>query len=263
MENLILIKLGGSIITDKSKAYFAREENITSLAREIKSALKLAKVKLIIGHGAGSFAHIPAHKYKTKEGIINKNSSFGACVTEEAAKFLDQIVVKKFISEKIPVYSFSPGTFLISDSKVYIKSYLDPVEKALEIGIVPVVYGDVVLDIKIGFTIFSTEKILAVLAKKFTQKYKIRMVYVTDVDGVMDKQGEVIPKINNKNFEKLKPAITGAKGVDVTGGMLHKVEEALEISKKYGIKTQIINGKKANNLKNAILGKNMTGTTVE
>lgn len=262
MKELILIKLGGSVITDKKKAYFAREENIVRLAKEIKLALLQTKARIIIGHGAGSFAHIPAHKYKTKEGLINKNSLFGMSVTEEAAKMLNQIVVKKFISEKIPVYSFSPGTFLISDGKNYGKSYIDPIKKALEIGVVPVVYGDVVLDKKIGFTIFSTEKILSILADESIHLYKIRIIYVTDVDGVLDEKGNVISQITKENFGKLKWSITGAKGVDVTGGMLHKVEEALILSEKIGVKTQIISGLKSGRLKNAILGEKVKGTVV-
>lgn len=262
MKELVLIKFGGSVITDKSKEYFVREENTTRLAKELKSALKFTKSKIIVGHGAGSFAHIPAKRYKTKEGLINKNSLFGAAVTEEAAKMLNAIVVKKLVSERIPAFSFSPGTFLISDAKVCSKSYIDPVKKALEIGIVPIVYGDVVLDRKMGFTIFSTEKVLAVLAKELNKDYKIRMIYVTDVDGVLDSSGKVIPVITKKNFESLKPAITGAKGVDITGGMLHKVEEALDLAVNYKIKTVIVNGGKSGNLKRAILGEKITGTLI-
>lgn len=262
VKELILIKLGGSVITDKSKAYYAREENIARLAGEVRQSLRLTGAKITIGHGAGSFAHIPAHKYKTKEGIVGKDSVFGASVTEEAARFLNQLVIKKFVSEKVPVFPFSPGSFIISNTKVYSKSYLDPIEKALDLGIVPVVYGDVVLDKKIGFTIFSTEKILSILANEFNKKYKIRMIFVTDVDGVLDEKGELIPEITKANFGKLKTGIAGAKGVDVTGGMLHKVEEALVLAGNLSIKTQIINGLKSGRLKKAILGDNVEGTLV-
>lgn len=261
MKELVLIKLGGSVITNKRGQYAVRENSITRLAQEVKSAVKNANLKVIVGHGAGSFAHIPASTYHTKEGIINKKSVFGASMTEEAAKMLNAIVVKKFINKKIPVYSFSPGSFIISDTKIYTKSYIDPIEKALEIGIVPIVYGDVVLDKKIGFTIFSTEKILSILAKEFHKKYKIRMIFVTDVDGVLDEKGKVIPKITKTNFEKIRSGIVGAKGVDVTGGMLHKVEEALVLADNLGIKTQIINGFGKNNLRDAILNNKITGFT--
>ncbi len=262
MKNLILIKLGGSVITDKGKQYTARGEAIVYLAKEIKSALKVTKARVIIGHGAGSFAHIPASIYKTKEGLINKNSLYGMCVTEEAARWLNGIVVKKFISSKLPVFPFSPASFLISDTKVYSTSYLDAVKNALKFGVIPVVYGDVIMDRKIGCTIFSTEKVLSLLANSLRKDYKVRMIYVTDVDGVYDDRGKIISVIKNNNFKKLRSSIIGAKGVDVTGGMLHKVEESLSLAKKTGIKTQIVNGNKRGLLKKAILGVGVEGTMV-
>lgn len=263
MKELVLIKLGGSVITDKSREFTSREENIVRLAKEIKVIQKKIKGKIIIGHGAGSFAHTPAVKYQTKSGLIKKDSLIGVSIVEDAAKKLNMIVVKNFISQNIPIFSFSPASFLISDAQVYSKSYLDPLKKALELGIVPVVYGDVVIDKKIGFTIFSTEKILSVLAKELKGKYKIRMIYVTNVDGVYDGEGKTIPLLTNKNFNQIKTSILDSKGIDVTGGMLHKVEEALILADKTGIKTQIINGNRADNLKKALLKEKVVGTMIE
>jgi isopentenyl phosphate kinase len=188
MKELILIKLGGSVITDKSKEFTPKEANILRLAKEIKRAQRQFSGKIVVGHGSGSFAHTPASKYQTKKGIAGNNSLIGASIVEDAARQLNMIVIKNFLSQKIPAFSFSPASFLISDAQVCSKSYLDTVKKASEVGILPVVYGDVVMDRKLGFTIFSTEKVLAVLAKEFSKEYKIRMIYVTNVDGVYDNE---------------------------------------------------------------------------
>jgi len=263
MKNLILIKLGGSVITDKAKRFSAREKTISALAREIKAARKKFSGKIIVGHGAGSFAHIPAHKYQTKKGLVNKNSLFGASVTEDAARQLNTIVIKNFLKEKLPVFPFSPASFLTSDIKGNSKFYLDAVKKALEIDLIPVVYGDVVMDEKTGFTIFSTEKVLSVLAKELRSSYKIRIIYVTDVDGVYDENKKTILVITGKNFTALKKSVLGAKGVDVTGGMVHKVEESLALAVKYKVPTLIINGNKKGNLKKAIAGKKVVGTRIQ
>ena len=262
MKNLILIKLGGSIITDKKKDFTVREANILRLGKEIKNALKTGSYKVIIGHGAGSFAHVPAKKFKTKEGLINKNSLYGMSVTEDAARKLNAIVIKTFLKIGLPAFSFSPASFLISDTKVCSKSYLDPVKKALQIGIIPVVYGDVVIDKVRGCTIFSTEKILSILAKEFLKDYKTRIIYCTDTNGVYDQNGKTIEKITMKNFDKIKKSIIGAKGTDVTGGMLHKVEESLKLVKETGIETLIINGEKIGSLTSALLGKKVLGTRI-
>lgn len=262
MKNLILVKLGGSVITDKKKDFTVREANILRLGKEIKSALKSGKCSLIIGHGAGSFAHVPAHKYKTKEGIINKNSLYGLCVTEDAARKLNTIVINNLLSLGLPAFSFSPASFLISDAQVCLKSYFDPIEKALQVGVIPVVYGDVILDKKNGCTIFSTEKILAILARKFMKDYKVKIIYCTDTDGVCDEKGNTINRITPTNFNKIKKSVLAASTTDVTGGMLHKVEEALKLVKKTGIQVLIINGKVNGNLKKAILGDGVPSTSI-
>lgn len=273
MKELILIKLGGSVITDKSKEFTAQPANIKRLGGEIKAALKVFNGAIVIGHGAGSFAHTPAAKYRTKKGLrpigptarrafTYEENLLGMSIVEDAARQLNAIVIKEFIKENLPVFPFSPASFIISDALVSIKSYIDPIIKALEIGSLPVVYGDVIIDKKQGCTIFSTEKVLSVIAKKLVKEYKIRMIYVTNVDGVYDEKGKTIPVITSSNFDQLKTSIIGAMGVDVTGGMLHKVEESLKLAKDARIKTQIINGLRVGEIKKAILGKKTSGTLV-
>jgi isopentenyl phosphate kinase len=262
MKELVLIKLGGSVITDKSREFTSKENNILRLAKEIKGAQKVFKGKLIIGHGGGSFPHAPASKYQTKKGLINNKSLIGAGLVEDAARKLNMIVVGNFLSQNLPVFTFSPSSFLISDTLVCSKSYLDSLIKALEVGIIPIVYGDVVMDKSLGVTIFSTEKTLSVIAHKLNKDYKIRMIYVTNVNGVYDNKGKTIPLITNKNFNQIKTSILGSGGIDVTGGMLHKVEEALLLAKKYKIETLIINGEGSGNLQKAILGKKLIHTRI-
>lgn len=262
VKELILIKLGGSVITDKTREYTARIENIKRLAKETNNAQKSFSGKIIIGHGAGSFAHTPASKYQTKKGFINKDSLMGMSIVEDAARQLNAIVIKKFLKEKLPVFPFSPASFAISDAEGGIKSYIDPIKNALKVNAIPVVYGDVIMDEKNGCTIFSTEKVLSILAKKLKGNCKIRIIYVTDVDGVCDEKGKTISTITNKNFDRLKTLIVGAKNVDVTGGMLHKIEESLKMAKEIGIQTLIINGIKKGELERAILGQNVSGTLV-
>jgi len=265
MKNLILIKLGGSVITDKKKPFTAKPEAISRFAKEIKAAsLDLGQNTLFLtGHGGGSFPHTPATKYQTKNGIINKDSLIGAVLVEDAARQLNMILIKNFLSQDLPVITFSPSSFLISDAQVCSKSYLEPLKKALEIGMIPVVYGDLVMDVKTGFTIFSTEIIFSELAKELKEEYEIRIIYVTNVGGVYDENGRTIPEISNNNFETVRSSIIGSKGIDVTGGMIHKVEEALKLVKMTGIETTIINGNMRGDLKKAILGVKIVSTKVK
>jgi isopentenyl phosphate kinase len=160
------------------------------------------------------------------------------------------------------VFPFSPASFLISDANRYSKSYIDPIKKALQIGVIPVVYGDVIIDKVRDCTIFSTEKILSILARELKGDYKIRIIYATDTDGVYDEKGKTIGKITPANFNRIKKAIMGAGGADVTGGMIHKVEESLKLARETKIVTLVINGVKKGNLTSALLGKNVLGTRI-
>lgn len=237
MKNLILIKLGGSVITDKSKPFTARREIIRKLGKEIFK-LKNKNTDLIIGHGAGSFAHVPAAKYQTQKGLINKKSIWGLSLTADAAIQIDRIVVKELLSLKIPIASFAPLSFIYQG-----KIITDHIKKALEIGITPIIYGDVVMNTKQGFEIYSGEKTLDILAVKLSKHYKkIIIIYYTDTNGVYDNKGKTVPLITSMNFKKIRKFIEGSGNTDVTGGMIHKVEESLSLVKKLDAEVYIMNG---------------------
>ena len=70
----MILKIGGSVITDKNGELAARTEVINRLAEEIqKAGLK----NLIIVHGGGSFGHPTAQKYGIKEGLKNETQHIG------------------------------------------------------------------------------------------------------------------------------------------------------------------------------------------
>ncbi len=263
MEKLLLVKIGGSLITDKSKPFTARETVIRRLGREIKSSIKKFGGKIIIGHGSGSFGHTVAAKYQTQKGIINKNSVKGLSQVADAAVQINRIAVKNLLSEGLPAVSFSPASFLTSKNGNLDKVFLEPIISALKVGIIPVIYGDVIFDTKKGCSIFSAEKTLDILARKLGKKYKIeRIIQASDVAGVYDENGRVIPRINQKNFKNFAGAIGASGKTDVTGGMRHKVLESLNLAKSYGIETLIISGKKNGLLKKALLGQKCGGTII-
>jgi isopentenyl phosphate kinase len=261
MKKLILIKLGGSIITDKSKPFCAREAVIRRLAKEIKQSLR-KDTQIIIGHGSGSFGHVVAAKYQTQKGLINKNSVKGLSLVADAAIQINRIVIKNFLKENLPVFSFAPASFTLSENFQKKEIFLQPLEESLKRGLLPVIYGDVVLDTKSGCAIFSSEKTLDLIAQNLIKKYdRVKILYCGDTDGVYGKEGKTIPLINLENYGEIKKWIRGSSKTDVTGGMLHKAEEAISLAKKFKIETLIFSGKKKGNLKKALLGELEKGIT--
>ena len=263
MEELILIKLGGSVITDKTKSFKANEKVIGRLGREIVSGQNKYKGKIIIGHGSGSFGHTLGYKYKTQEGIISEKSVRGAVLVEDAALKLNRIVVKNLLKVGLPVFSLSPASFVKAKNKKLMNVNADSIVKALNINMVPLVYGDIVFDSTLGFTIFSTEIVFEALITKLYKSYKIlKIIHASGTNGVYGEGNNVIPLITTKTFKRFKKLIFGATSQDVTGGMLHKVVKSLQLAKKIRIETVILNGNISGELTKAILGMKVNGTLI-
>ena len=105
MSELVLLKLGGSIITNKTQPFTARMDVIDRLAAEIKAALdeRGDDLQLIIGHGSGSFGHEAAAKYRTNEGAVAADSWLGFAEVAAAAAELNTIVMKALRNAGVPV----------------------------------------------------------------------------------------------------------------------------------------------------------------
>ena len=264
MKKLILVKIGGGVITDKRLHYGLREDVLKRLSLEISEATsKLIDTNLIIGNGAGSFAHFSAHKYRTIEGFVNEESKVGMGWVRHDAVKLNQIVFEQLLSADVPVFSFSPSSFMSVKNGKTAKVFMDSVVDSMDNGIIPLVYGDVVVDSKKGCDIYSTEKVFDELAKCFARKYSVRVIHISSEDGVYKTgQASVFAEINNKNFSEVKEHLGGSNGVDVSGGMLHKVEECLELA-KLGIVSQIVSGMKPGRVCDAIIGNKVKGTTIK
>jgi isopentenyl phosphate kinase len=261
-KGLILIKLGGSLITDKNKPFYARKKVIDRLAHEIKSSLS-DKFDLIIGHGSGSFGHVVASKYNTQNGIRSKDSIRGLSLVADAAIQINRIVVQSFLKAELPVVSFAPASFMTAFSQKLDKFLIKQIEISLKIGIVPVIYGDIILDTKQGCCIFSGEKTLDILAKFLKDKYKsVKIILCGDTNGVLDAKNNTIPKINAKILKEVFSSIGVSGGTDVTGGMIHKVESSLKLASDHGIETRIINGKTVGKLKDVLFRGNVENTTL-
>ncbi len=264
-RELILIKIGGSLITDKTKPYTVKRSVIKKLAIQIKEALEeKPDLYLIIGNGGGSFPHYPAVEYQMKEGIKKLNQKFGFALVQEAASKLNRIVVEEFLKNGIKTISFNPSSMIVAENQEIKNFFIDALLGVLNLQMVPVIYGDIVYDKTRGATILSTERLLNYLALFLRDKnyYVKRIIHNGTTPGVLDAKGRVIPTITAKSFSSLDKIIVSVKGYDVTGGMKHKIEEALKIA-QFGIQTTIINGiKEKGILKKAILGQRVKGTII-
>lgn len=250
-----LIKLGGSIVTNKNLPYSARIDTIRTLAKVLKNI----KSQLIISHGSGSFGHTSASIYGGKHGYKNP---WGLAKVARDAMEINRIIMDIFIEEQLPVISFRPLSCIVSKNGKLLQSFFTPIYQALLQKFIPVVYGDVIFDKSWKTTIFSGEIIFSHLIPYLIKKnYSINsIIQVSNYDGIHDINGKTIPSITNQNWSDIKQDIFPSNVPDVTGGMNHKIETALKIA-KLGIKTIITNGQNSPNLIDTIKNKNQ-GTTI-
>jgi isopentenyl phosphate kinase len=250
---LQFVKLGGSLITDKRRAYTARGAVIARLAGEVRAALDAdPELSLLIGHGSGSFGHWAAEPYGTREGVRSLAEWDGYAQVAAAAARLNRIVVDTFLQAGVPVLSLQPSASArCHDGEL---TYLDtrPIRAALSRGLVPLIYGDVALDDVRGGTIASTEDLFVYLADELRPG---RILLLGHVPGVLDRRGEVIGRLTPADLPGLQQVLTGSRGVDVTGGMADKVTRMVKLVQRHAETTvHILTGTEPGLLTRALLG---------
>lgn len=240
---IYLIKLGGSLITDKTKLNSFNPDNVKKLFMDLSKFYNPDKHRLIIGNGAGANTHYLAKKYDTINGIKSKRG-IGHCLVKESAlrhhSWLNEIGVKA----NLPLFSFSGSSFLLSEKGKVKNSYFSTLLSCLQNGLVPHVYGDVVFDKTLGLTIFSTEKIFIWLCQNLLKNgfSRINVYFLGDTNGVLDGKKNTIKVLKSSNLNKYRSFVKKSQGFDVTGGMLAKVDSALYLA-KLGCQVYIGNGR--------------------
>ncbi len=264
MKEVIFLKLGGSLITDKQKPHAEKKRIITNLAFEIVEAInKKPNLDLIIGHGSGSFGHIPAKKYKTREGAKNKADWRGFHEVWREARALDQIILDIFVKAGLRVISYPPSASLISKGHKIISWNVHGMQLALEHKMIPMIYGDVAFDLQTGSTIYSTEELFVYLADKFMPNTILLAGIEDGVYGDFPIRKHLLSEINRSNIKETFLTLTGSSSVDVTGGMRDKVDAMWKILTKYPKTTiSIFSPKIPGTLKGSLQGR-LSGTILK
>ncbi len=155
---LTLLKLGGSLITYKSRPHTPRLDVLARLAQEIaQSHRRMPDLQLIIGHGSGSFGHVVGERYGTRLGVHTPEEWRGFVEVWREALALNRLVMEALEAAELPVMAFPSSACVVARNGTIVEWNLEPIRAALRVGIVPVVHGDVAFDQVRGGTILSTE----------------------------------------------------------------------------------------------------------
>jgi len=256
-----ILKIGGSVITDKGKELEVQMQAINRLAEEIRAA---NVQNLIIVHGGGSFGHPLAQRYAITEGFKEETQRIGFSETHHVMTVLNGLLMDALIWRNVPAVSITPSSCIITKNG-RIQCFEDaPLKMLLKIGCLPVLYGDAVLDIKLGFTILSGDQLLSVLATRFNAEHVIIGV---DVDGLYDadpkvkKTAKMFKHLTLEELKKLQSKLGKSTACDVTGGMFGKIAELLPAIEQ-GIPVTIVNAAKPNYIYKALKGKKVKSTLI-
>ena len=258
----VILKLGGSVVTKKDRDSTPNLQAIKRLAEEISQA---GVSPLAVVHGGGSFGHPIAKAYGIAEGFRDTSQLIGFSKTHEAMVSLNKIIVGSLLDQGLPAFGMAPSSFIVT-KKGRIHLYeKKPIEQAIRIGLVPILYGDAVLDVDQVFAILSGDQIAAYLAVRMDAE---RLIIGVDVDGLYDSDPKInasarlIRRITLEELQSLMYKISGTQVPDVTGGMFGKVSE-LTTPVANGIQTVIVNASKRGNIYKALKGEEVIGTKIE
>lgn len=258
-NDLVFIKLGGSLITDKTQPLTARIEVIKRLAEEIARAIDASpNLSLLIGHGSGSFGHAIASQYQTQAGGSGQSYWQGFAEVWHAARSLNEIVIQHLAGAGLPVIAFPPSAAAHAKNGAIVRWDLAGIKQAISHHLVPVVQGDVIFDEALGGTIVSTEKVFQYLAGPLKPAKILLAGLDTGVFSDPDQPDQIIPQITPTSFAAVLPALSGARAMDVTGGMLSKVQLMVSlVQADPDLKIMIFSGVHPGNLFQALLGQSL------
>jgi isopentenyl phosphate kinase len=252
LQNLALIKLGGSVVTFKDRPVAANADAIDSISH----VLAQLHTPTIIVHGGGSFGHYWSVKYDfhTKPAAYDAH---GVSTVHESMIVLNQIIVNSMIKAGLNPYGISPSVFTSGHKPIPTK--IMQVYAMARTKVMPVTFGDVVHMEGDKYSILSGDAIMTLLANVLRPQ---RVIFATNVDGIYKDVAsrELISEISVKGKELIY--FSKASGTDVTGGMRRKVTEAFKIASN-GMDVLMVNGLVPERISEAIEGKLKVGSLIK
>ena len=219
---ITVLKLGGSVVTDKSRP---ETVDTTTLQRAAADIAGHDPANLVLIHGGGSFGHPHAERH----GVTTSEGTHDAAAVREihaAMRALNAAVVDALADAGVPAVPVAPlaGCHRDDDPDATLTTPAGTVATMLGEGFVPVLHGDVVAHAEHGATILSGDELVTALA---TELGADRVGLCSDVPGVLDADGAVVPRV--EAFGDVADALGGSDATDVTGGMAGKVRSLLDL----------------------------------
>ncbi len=265
-QELTVLKLGGSLITDKSKPYTVRDKILESVSREIKECMDEGLIKsLVLVQGVGSYGHPPVLEHKIHKGYLGPQQLLPLSKTQAKVAELRTIVVKNLQNAGIPVCLMYPSSMITSDKMKMTRYFFEPLKGFLSVGMVPLLGGDVLIDSVMGWSVGSGDSLTVLISGELGAK---KLIFASDVAGIFDGDPKLNPsatqfdEINLNEIEQVMEQMGASGVVDASGAMKGKIA-SIEPAKdliEAGLEVSLISMMEQGALK-ALLGGNKSKST--
>ncbi|HEY6238894.1 MAG TPA: isopentenyl phosphate kinase [Thermoplasmata archaeon] len=254
---LSIVKLGGSVVTRKQREERVRPKVLARLARELRGATG----PVVLLHGAGSFGHPGAVRFglarAPRKGVSEDQRRRGAAIVSAEVRRLHLAVLRELVRAGGRPWSLPPAGVAWNREGRLESIETKPFEETLDAGMTPVAFGDVVPDRVWGHSILSGDTIAVELTRRLAPQ---RVLFVTDVPGILDPEGGPRPQVVGELTEELVGRLSErTAGPDVTGGIRRKAEAMLEIA-RLGADAGLISGLTDGALSRALRGEPVFGS---
>ena len=256
LEEVIVIKCGGSVLLD---------ENLFKQFIEDISVIYKLGLSAVVVHGGGKNIKKKLDKLNIQSKFIDGlrvTNEITIKVVEEALLELNSQIINDLKNLQTNVESISPNNkniikvkpekkelgFVGSPKEIDLKGILKIIkEKKIPI-LVPMGIGD---DKKI-YNI-NADIAAGSVAKKLSSR---RLLLMTDVEGILDKNKKLMPEINSSVAEKM------LKDGDISGGMIPKINTCLDAVNNGVTGVVIVDGRKPHSILFELFSDKGAGTLI-
>lgn len=242
---MILLKLGGSVITNKERPLCARKKPVDAIIK----VLKAIREPVVLVHGGGSYGHYWSVKYDMHTRPA-EYGLHGVAVVKDSMIRLNGIVLESMLKNGQSPYPVPPSGFMDKGRPIVQK--IMEMGRMAKSGLVPVTYGDALWHGGKKSYILSGDRIMTHIAGVLRPRLT---VFALAADGVYS---DPESKILIREMAGRRPRISEVK-MDVTGGMSRKIQEASKIS-RMGLRVFFANGNRPERIANAVNRSVFEGT---
>ncbi|TFG13498.1 amino acid kinase [Candidatus Thorarchaeota archaeon] len=267
-NDLTVLKLGGSLLTDKSKPYTPRMAVMKSVCEEIRQCINDELLgSLILIQGVGSFGHPPVLEHHLHMGFKGPKQLLPLSDTQSTVGKFRAMLVEQLQQADIPVCLMYPSSMVVAERMKMTRYFFEPLRGFLSIGMVPLLGGDILIDSVMGFTVGSGDQLAVLIAKELKAK---KIIFASDVAGIFDSDpktnpdAELYSEIDIGEVERTVEEMGKSTVIDASGAMKGKLKSLIPARPllEAGLEVSILSMMESGNLADYLKGNTSTSTQI-